>query len=183
MFDGAPTLKVMYCYSIDQPLFDEMKRAIPGILFHEGLPDKEEMQELSRGGHALLVLDDLMQEVSNSKDMVDLFCQYSHHMGISVMYVTQNLYQQGKFSRTIALNTHVLVLLKSMRNASQISCFARQLYPNCRGILEEIYDDCMKTPYGYLIVDLNPSSVDLYRLRTHIFPEEYPPVIYMPKKV
>ena len=183
MFDGAPAMKVMYCYSIDQPLFDEMKRAIPGILFHEGLPDKEEMQELSRGGHALLVLDDLMQEVSNSKDMVDLFCQYSHHMGISVMYVTQNLYQQGKFSRTIALNTHVLVLLKSMRNASQISCFARQLYPNRRGMLEEIYDDCMKTPYGYLIVDLNPSSVDLYRLRTHIFPEEYPPVIYMPKKV
>ena len=133
--------------------------------------------------HALLVLDDLMQEVSNSKDMVDLFCQYSHHMGISVMYVTQNLYQQGKFSRTIALNTHVLVLLKSMRNASQISCFARQLYPNRRGMLEEIYDDCMKTPFGYLIVDLNPSSVDLYRLRTHIFPEEYPPVIYMPKKV
>ena len=122
---------------------------IPAILFHEGLLDKEEMMELSRDGHALLILVDLMQEVSDSKDMLDLFCQYSHHMGISVMYLTQNLFQQGRFSRTIALN--VLVLLNSMRNASQISCFARQLYQNRRGMLEEIYEDSMKNPYGYFV--------------------------------
>ena len=89
MFGDTPTKKVMYCYGIYQPLFDEIKRVIPAILFHEGLPDKEEMMELSRDGHALLILNDLMQEVSNSKDMLDLFCQYSHHMGISVMYLTQ----------------------------------------------------------------------------------------------
>ena len=70
----------MYCYGIYQPLFDEIKRVIPAILFHEGLPDKEEMMELSRNGHALLILDDLMQEVFNSKGMLDLFCQYSHHI-------------------------------------------------------------------------------------------------------
>ena len=183
MFADTPTKKVMYCYGIYQPLFDEMKRVIPGIMFHEGLPHKEEMQELSRHGHALLILDDLMQEVSNSKDMLDLFCQYSHHMGISVMYLSQNLFQQGRFSRTIALNTHVLVVLKSMRNASQISCFARQLYPNRRGMLEEIYEDCMQAPFAYLVVDMSPNACSQYRLRTHIFPEEYPPVIYMPKKV
>ena len=182
MFGDTPTKKVMNCYGIYQPLFDEIKRVIPAILFHEGLPDKEEMMELSSDGHALLILDDQMQDVSNSKDMLDLFCQYSHHMGISV-YLTQNLFQQGRFSRTIALNIHVLVLLKSMRNASQISCFARQLYPNRRGMLEEIYEDCMKNHYSYLVVDMNPSSAHLYRPRTHIFPEEYPLVICIPKKV
>ena len=181
MFGDTPTKKVKYCYGIYQPLFDETKMVIPAILFHEGLLDKEEMMELSRDGHALLILVDLMQEVSDSKDMLDLFCQYSHHMGISVMYLTQNLFQQGRFSRTIALN--VLVLLNSMRNASQISCFARQLYQNRRGMLEEIYEDSMKNPYGYLVVDMNPSSADLYRLCTHIFPAEYPPVIYILKKV
>ena len=97
------------------------------------------------GGHALLILDDLMQEVVNSKTMQDLFCQYCHHMGISVMFLTQNLFQQGKCARTIALNTHVLVLMKNMRNTSQIAHFARQLYPNRKGMLEEVYEDCMKT--------------------------------------
>ena len=62
MFVDTPTKKVMYCYGIYQPLFDEIKRVIPAILFHEGLPDKEEMMELSRDGHALLILDDLMQD-------------------------------------------------------------------------------------------------------------------------
>ena len=66
MFGDTPTKKVMYCYGIYQPLFDEIKRVIPAILFHESLPDKEEMMELSRDGHALLILDDLMQEVPNS---------------------------------------------------------------------------------------------------------------------
>ena len=182
MFGDTPTKKVMYCYGIYQPLFDEIKRVIPVIVFHEGLPDKEEMMELSRDGHALLILDDLMQEVSNSKDMLDLFCQYSHHMGISVMYLTQNLFQQGRFSRTIALNTHVLVLLKSMRNASQISCFARQLYPNRKGMLEEVYEDCLMTAYGYLVIDMSPHANDQYRLRTHIFPDEHT-TVYIPKKL
>ena len=48
MFGDTPTKTVMYCYGIYQPLFDEIKRVIPAILFHEGLPDKEEMMQLSR---------------------------------------------------------------------------------------------------------------------------------------
>ena len=82
MFGDTPTKKVMYCYCIYQPLFDEIKRVIPAILFHEGLPDKEEMMELSRDGHALLILDDLMQEVSNSKGyarpVLSIFSPYGH---------------------------------------------------------------------------------------------------------
>ena len=50
--------------------------------------------------------------------------------GISVMFLTQNLFQQGKCAHTIALNTHVLILMKNMRNASQIGHLARLLYPN-----------------------------------------------------
>ena len=46
MFGDTPTKKVMYCYGIYQPLFDEIKRVIPAIVFHEGLPDREEMMEL-----------------------------------------------------------------------------------------------------------------------------------------
>ena len=34
-FGDTPTKKVMYCYGIYQPLFDEIKRVIPAILFHE----------------------------------------------------------------------------------------------------------------------------------------------------
>ena len=180
MFSVTPTEKILYCYVVYQPLFDQMREDVPNLMFHRGLPDVEEIEALS-GGHSLLILDDLMQEVVNSKTMQDLFCQYCHHMGISVMFLTQNLFQQGKYARTIALNTHVLVLMKNLRNASQIAHFARQLYPNRKGMLEEVYEDCMKTAYGYLVIDMSPHTDDQYRLRTHIFPGEHR-TVYIPKK-
>ena len=75
MFGDTPTDKILYCYGIYQPLFDQMKKDVPNLSFHHGLPDVEDIEALS-GGHALLILDDLMQEVVNSKTMQDLFCQY-----------------------------------------------------------------------------------------------------------
>ena len=179
--DGNAKYKVMYCYGVYQSLFDEMKSNLSEITFHHGLPDLEEIEHVA-GGHSLLILDDLMSQVTASKTMEDLFCQYCHHKKISVMFLTQNLFQQGKCARTIALNTHVLILMKNMRNASQISCFARQLYPNRRGMLEEIYEDVMQVPFSYLVVDMSPGADDSYRLRTNIFPEEHP-LIYIPKKL
>ena len=167
--------KILYCYGIYQPLFDDMKQNIPHLIFHQGLSDKEEMEQFT-GGHTLLVLDDLMSDVS--KSMQDLFCQYCHHIGISVMYLTQNRFHQGKCSRTIALNTHVLVL---MHNASQVSCVARQLYPGQAGMLEEMYQDAMREPYGYLVIDMSLHACDEYRLRSKIFPGE-DPIIYIPRK-
>ena len=86
MFGDTPTEKILYCYGVYQPLFDQMREDVPNLMFHCGLPDVEEIEALS-GGHSLLILDDLMQEVVNSKTMQDLFCQHCHHMGISVMFL------------------------------------------------------------------------------------------------
>ena len=36
---------------------------------------------------------------------------------------------QGKFSRTISLNTNYLILFKNPRDNNQISVLARQMYP------------------------------------------------------
>ena len=36
----------------------------------------------------------------------------------------------------------------------------------------------MKTSYGYMVIDLNPQSNPKHRIRTQIFPGEYP-IIYL----
>ena len=94
MFQDPAPEKILYCYGIYQPLFDDIKQNIPHLIFHQGLPDKEEMEQFA--GHTLLVLDDLMSDVSTSKHMQDLFCQNCHHMGIKVMYLTQNTFFRMK---------------------------------------------------------------------------------------
>ena len=124
--------------------------------------------------HRLIVLDDLITEVSSSQTIQDNFCQFCHRRNCSVIYITQNLFNQGKCSRTIALNTHYIILLKTLRNRSQIAYLSRQLFPHSSHLLEEAYDHCMQQPYSYLVIDLSPHSLDEYRVRTHIFPGEYP---------
>lgn len=42
-----PPEKILYAYSEYQKLFDEMQD-IPNLVFHEGIPDKERLEELSR---------------------------------------------------------------------------------------------------------------------------------------
>jgi hypothetical protein len=169
--------QIMYCYGVYQDLFDEMEKNIKNITFRAGLPTE---QELTEWGSGLVILDDLMDRVLASKEMEILFTQGCHHRHLSVIFITQNLYGQAKAARTIALNTWYLVLFKNMRDASQISILGRQLFPGKSGVVIESYNDIMKQPYGYLVIDMAPTSDDNLRLRTNIFPGEET-IVYVPK--
>jgi hypothetical protein len=48
--------------------------------------------------------------------------------------------------------------------------------------LYRAYIDATEKPHGYLILDFAQDTNDLLRYRTNVFPEEYPPVIYVPMK-
>jgi len=182
MFEVPPSA-VLYCYSTYQTIFDEMQLQVPNITFHQGLPSSADITHLAASGsHSILVLDDLAEETIQSPLMVKMFTTNCHHMGITTLFVTQNLFMQGKFARTISLNSHYIVLLKSLRDLNQISYLGRQLFGKKANTVDESYLDCMRKPYGYLLIDLSPHTDDRFRLRSEIFPGEYP-VIYQPKEV
>ena len=177
VFKTAPDV-IMYCYGVWQPLFNEIE-VIPNITMCQGLPNN--LDDWSEGSnHRLIMIDDLMDKVVNDMEMSLLFTQGCHHKHISIIYITQNLYLQGKYSRTISLNTQYMVLFRSLRDVSQISILGRQLFPGNSKVLTQVYNDVMKKPYTYLIVDSSPHCNYQYRLRTNIFPEEYP-IVYVPK--
>lgn len=176
MYVKEPPKRILYCYGIHQPLLDEMEQHISNLKLHHGIPSNETIQDLtSDRQHTLIVLDDLMHRVVQDVDMELLFTQGCHHRHLSVIFITQNIFPRGSKSRTIALNTYYLVLMKNMRNVSQISMLGRQLYPG-RSKLIDAYTDATKQAFGYLVVDTSPQGNDKYRLRTNIFPEE--PTVY-----
>lgn len=178
MYVKEPPKRILYCYGIHQPLFDKIEQHISNLKLHHGLPSNETIQDLtSDRQHTLIVLDDLMHRVVQDVDMELLFTQGCHHRRLSVIFITQNIFPRGSKSRTIALNTYYLVLMKKMRNASQISVLGRQLYPGRSKLLIDAYTDATKQAFGYLVVDTSPQGNDKYRLRTNIFPEEEP-VVY-----
>ena len=81
--------KIIYCYSLYQPLFDYLKTKITNISFIKGLPNLDEIS------NCLLVLDDLGQDCIDNKDIVQLFTVGSHHRYISVILLTHNIFEKG----------------------------------------------------------------------------------------
>ena len=177
MFEDDVPKHVLYCFGVYQSLYDDMKSQCPFITFHEGLPNAETITEFATGEHRIIVLDDLLNDVVQSTDMEKLFVLGSHHRHLSVCFLSQNLYKNGRCARTIALNTAYLILFKNYRDTSQLITLGRQLVPGHHGALVEAYKDATKSSYGYLVIDMSPHTYDRFRWRTHIFPGE-DPIIY-----
>ena len=172
--------KILYCYSIEQPMYIEMKQIIPNITFHKGLPSKELIESMRSDKHNLCVLDDLITRLQKSEDILEMFILGSHHFNISVFYLTQNIFHQGKFSRTITLNTQYLALFKTPRDSSQIMYLARQVFPTAPKALTEAYHDAVESgDFGYLFLDLTQQCKESLRMRSHITPEHYT-IVYTP---
>jgi len=85
-----------------------------------------------------------------------------------------------KQSRTMSLNSHYIIVFKNARDAMQIATLARQMYPGQAKFLVEAFQDATKKPYGYLLIDLKATTIDRYRIRTNIFPDEVQ-YVYVPK--
>ena len=161
-----------------QSLFEELASGNPKLELHPGLPDRDMLNTLAaKGGHNLVVLDDLQEELGRDSQMEKMFTQMAHHLHMSIIFLGNNLYHKN-FSRTITVNLHVLILFKNARDAQQIHCLARQLYPHKWRKFVGAYADCTEKPYGYLVVDLSPQANSQLRLRTNIFCGE-DPIIYM----
>ena len=172
MFSPPPD-KVIWFYGIQQKLYEE----IENVTFVEGFPSN--YQEYI-GLNSLIILDDLMTEMGSDKRLTQLFTKGSHHLNLSVIFITQNLFHKGKEMRDVSLNCQYLILFKNRRDMSQVMHIAKQLYPRRTKFFQEVYEDATKKPYSYLLVDLKNDTPERMRLRTQILPQQTQ-YIYVPK--
>ena len=71
------------------------------------------------------------------------------------------MFHQSKLGRDVELqNTHI-VLFKSPRDVLQINTLSQQLGLGSQ--LKEWYQDATSVPYGHLLIDLTPQTVDSLR--------------------
>lgn len=107
-----------------------MKQTIRNIVFHEGLPSSENVENYSEGlYHVILVLDDLMLKITQSEQCVHLFTVTSHHRKVTVIFLAHNLYPPGKYARCISLNCAYVVLFRNHRHSRQVFTFGSQTLP------------------------------------------------------
>ena len=101
---------------------------IPTIEFVKGIPESLENDSyLDVNIRNLIVIDDqIMIEAGKDNRIVNLFTKGSHHRNLSVIYIVQNLFHQGKGNRSTSLNSHYLVLFKKPWDKLQILTLAKQ---------------------------------------------------------
>lgn len=169
---SPPPERILYCYGVYQEMFSQTE----GVEFKEGLPS---LDEFDGEKHTLVIIDDLMHETNAV--VSKLFTRVSHHTNTSVVYITQNIFNPNKEARTIALNTQYLVLFKNVRDKSQITYLARQMFPASPKHMVEAYVDATNEPFCYLFIDLKPNVDETHRIKACIFPDDVNHYVYTPK--
>ena len=123
-----PPSRVLYFYKIYQEKFAQMEESLENITFLQGLPHRSDIEKYgSSERHLLLVFDDMYKDVISSRDISDLTIMYSHHLNTSVIFCSHNIFESGKFSKTIATNLHYILLMQ-LRNKPQLTILSTQLF-------------------------------------------------------
>ena len=175
LFDHVrPPVPVHYCYGAWQDRFRGMQER--GIHFHEGIPETNALTQWfprRRGvGGGILILDDLMDEGSHDKRVLDLFTKHSHHQNVTVLYLCQDMFPVGKYAKSISRNAHYIVAFKNPRDQLGVRNVLLQSFPTTWKDVLETFHRATTQPYGYLVLDLHPASSDTQRLMSHLLKDE-----------
>ena len=179
------------CYSVKNlEFFERLKQEFEPLEILQGLPDINELQLTFNNEPALLIVDDLMNDVLNSKKMVEIATIHAHNFNLSVVFVLQNFYAGGKFSTTLQRNSQYKVLfynsadLVELRHLSSQMSNSPKFLPLC---FDYLMDHFPESKSFYLLIDAhNRSAIKKFWCRSHIFPEvhkgEITPIVFFPNK-
>ena len=167
-FEPMPE-RLIWVYSEMQPLYKQLEELVE-IEFIKGFsPDLYE--SLSPETTNLLVLDDQMSTIADSKQLLDLFTKGSHHRNLTVIFLVQNMYFQGKSMRTATINTQYQIIFKSPRALTQIKRMGYEYFEN-KNFFPAAFKDATSKPFSYVLLDVHPQSEEDGLVRAPIFDDE-----------
>ena len=114
-----------------------------------------------------------MSTASKDSRVNELFTEGSHHRNLSVIAINQNLYYNK--DPTQRRNCHYLVLFNNPIDKQQVMILARQMYPENAQHLMRHFASATSKPYGYLLIDLKPTTPDHLRMRTNVLANQIQP--------
>lgn len=124
----------------------------PEITFIQGLDfDKVDTSEPS-----MLVIDDLLTETN--KEVGNAFIRGSHHLQISLFYITQNLFPNCNTFRLMSANAHYIILYNNQRNFRQVHTLARQIFVDRRDLARifNAYKAACNRPRDFILLSFSP---------------------------
>ena len=95
--------EIIYCFALCQPEHVKIQQQNSRIKFVKGLPDFE---NINVGVRRLVVVDDMISELNSQIE--SMFIRGSHHLGISLCLITQNIFSRVKSFRNLSLNAQYI---------------------------------------------------------------------------
>jgi hypothetical protein len=165
---------IILSYSELQPMYQDIINLDERVRLEKGTDF-----EVSENGNTLIVIDDQMDSAMQDINTQNLFTKGVHHRSISVILITQDLFPEGKYSRTLRRNAVYLVIFRSPTFRSQVQSLGCQMYPYNKSFLASAYTNATERPYTYLFINLHQTCPEELRVRSNIMPDE-DSTIYVP---
>jgi ABC-type cobalamin/Fe3+-siderophores transport system ATPase subunit len=174
-------------------LFYKYEQSVYNTMVHEGLiQEKLQINEsgvdfdfivnkvapYKSSNGSMVIFDDSLSDLPKHFDQV--FTSLSHHNNCSIILLTQMLFRNDEAYKSLSRNCHYFFIMRNERDKRAISTLAQQSCPGNKDYIVASFTDATREPYSYLMVDFSQKSPTELKLRSNIFPEEFPYVVYVP---
>lgn len=181
--DGEKIQNVVFCYSVWQNIYQELKESNVVSKFINKRPTNEEFIKLvepfQHTGGSIVVIDDFMGSIN--ADFVEICNVSSRHYNTSTFILFQSLFPANKLARQISIGVKYMHIHKNPRENAQIKTLARQTNPKNSDWIVQAYHDVTKEPYSCFLIDVTQQCPDNIRFRSHYLPREFPMRVFTPK--
>ena len=126
---GGKYQKLLWFNGSNQPnLFKSVMGSFKGTTRIFSAIDKEIYSKIEEEGkNSIIVIDDLMHEMSGNQDIGKLFTKGRSHLNCTIILLWQNVSPKGPRMRNLSINAQHIVVFKNPRDKSQIRFFAQQV--------------------------------------------------------
>lgn len=158
-----------------QETIQDYRSACEEILVHEGVPNAETLNLTSNSSHKILIFDDLMAAINNDPKMCELMIFSARKANLSIITISQNMFQNSKFGVTIRRQQNYHIIFNSFGDLALISNLNRIFYQSRGNILHQSFSTLANiepNPYKqYILLDCHPKSPfpRSMKLRSNIF--------------
>ena len=132
----------------------------------------EDLCEINAQYNNIIILDDLMAEVTDSPVVSRLFTQ-GRHRNASVILLLQDVFSKGKYNTDISRNSQYLALFRSPSNRKHIGIIAERMFDKNRVHFMNAYYKETEKLYGYFLVDNKPGTPPDNQIVADLFGECY----------
>ena len=154
--------------------FDELEGEY-NVQFHNTCPTSDEIHEICKDKMPrILILDDMMNHITDSKDIVELLTKQVHHMNIMVFLITQMLHPTGKFSVGLRAQGHGYFFFQITADEQGLRRRFKALTDkrNLDAVMR-FYEASLEQACGYMYADCHSlQTLREFKFFRNIFPSE-----------